>query len=413
MLTEKRNSLKDYYYILGLEEGASLEEIIDRWLEFKRQFQFTPEKHNGIDKRMKEVNEAYRILKASIPPAYEFDLDGEYRKIVVLARKTERRATEKKKRIIFFSIILAICVISGASFFILTRSPRTDQLPSTTQADPNRITRGPIEEPSVLAPLETKTPVMITKKAPQEPSKTITSEGSFPVPIFKEPPPAFVIEDRGAKGKGEPPKPPALKPAPLVEAAKVVPQEPSKAAIRKSSKPISEEPPAVSIPPPTPPLLKATPLAGEAQVLPQEHSKINILGGAKISSLPSLPSALASEREVLQFFQSYVNRYNSKSIEGFISFFSPRAIQNQKDSFEKIRKIYANFFDRMETVQYRIAINKIEPRQSKVEVRGQYQIEGVVAKKKKMQNWEGQVCWVLVRENGTLKILSLDYEPQK
>jgi curved DNA-binding protein CbpA len=447
MLTEKRNSLKDYYYILGLEKGASLEEITARWLEFKKQFQFTPEKHNGTDKRMKEINEAYRILKASVPPADEFDL-GEYRKKVVLARKAKRRAAEKKKTIILFSGILAICVISGASFFILTRSPGTDQLPSATQADANRITRGFIEEPAASAPLESKSPVMITKTAPQEPSKTASSESSFPVPISKEPPTASVIEDRGTKVKEELPKPPALKPAPPVkaakvvpqepsktavpgavspplpkppalkpappvEAAKVVPQEPSKATIPESFKPVSEEPPAVSIPPPIPRVLKPGPLAEEAQVVPQEQSKINIPEGAKIASLPSPPSALASEREVLQFFQSYVNRYNSKSIDGFISFFSSKAIQNQKDTFEKIRKIYGNFFDRMETVQYRIAINKIEPRQNNVEVRGQYQLEGVVAKGEKKQNWKGQIRWVLVRENGALKILSLDYEPQK
>jgi hypothetical protein len=409
MLTEKRNSLKDCYYILGLEEGASLEEITARWLEFKKQFQLTPEAHNESDNRMKEINEAYRILKVSIPPAYEFDL-GKYRKKVYQAREAERRAAEKKKRIIFLSIILAICVISGVSFFILTRSPRTDQLPSATQADPNRQTRGPIEEPAALAPLESKTPMMITEIAPQEPSKTVTSEDSFPVPISKEPPPVFVIEDRGAKGKEESPKPPASKPAPPVETVKVMPQEPRQSAIHESSKPISEEPSPVSIPLP---VLKATPLAGEAQVLPQGQSRIKIPEGAKIASLPSPPSALANKREVLQFFQNYVNRYNSKSLTAFISFFSPKAIQNHKDPFEKIRKIYSDFFNRMETVQYRIAINKIEPRQTTVEVRGQYQIEGVVAKGEKKQNWKGQARWVLVRENGALKILSLDYEPQK
>ena len=125
MLTEKRNSLKDYYKILGLEEGASLEEITARWLEFKKQFQITPGKHNGTDKRIKEIkeiNEAYRILKASVPPADEFDI-GEYLKKVGLARKAERRAAEKKRMTILSSSILAICLISGASFVILTRSP--------------------------------------------------------------------------------------------------------------------------------------------------------------------------------------------------------------------------------------------------------------------------------------------------
>jgi hypothetical protein len=303
---------------------------------------------------------------------------------------------------------------------------------------------------------------MITKLAPQEPSKTAISEDAPPVPISKEPPTGFVSKAREAKVREKPPTPPALKPAPRVEAAKVVrkepskatipesskpvpiskeppvvsippptppalkpaprvevakvvPQEPSKATIPESSKPvpISKEPPAVSIPPPTPPALKPAPLAEEAKVVPLEQSKINIPESAKIASLPSPPSTLASEREVLQFFESYVDRYNSKSIENFISFFSPKAIQNQKDNVEKIRKIYDNFFDQMETVQYQIAINKIDPQQNSVEVRGQYQLEGIVSKGRKKQNWKGQVRWVLVRENGAFKILSLDYQPQK
>ncbi len=61
MLPEKGSSLKDYYKILGLEESASIEEISARWLEFKKKFQFAPEKHNGTDKRINEINEAYRI----------------------------------------------------------------------------------------------------------------------------------------------------------------------------------------------------------------------------------------------------------------------------------------------------------------------------------------------------------------
>ena len=365
MRTKKEKPLRHYYEILGLEEGASLEEIIARWLELKKQIQFTPERKIGTNKRIKKINEAYRILKASFPPAGEFDL-GEYLKELVPTREAERKAA-KKKMIILSSSILTICLISGAFFLILTRLPGTVQHPSITQDDPNRIARESIEETATLPPLESKTPVMITETAPQEPPKTAISESASQVPISKELPTGFVSGAREAEVREKPPAPPALNSAPPVEAARVVPQEPS---------------------------------------------KINIPESAKITSLPSPPSALASEMEVLKFFEDFVNRYNSKSIEGFISFFSPKAIQNQKDNFEKIRRIYDNFFDQMETVQYQIAINKIEPHQNSVEVRGLYQLEGIVSKGRKKQNWKGQVRWVLVRENGALKILSLDYEPQ-
>ena len=412
MRTKKEKPLRHYYEILGLEEGASLEEIIARWLELKKQIQFTPERNIRTNKRIKEINEAYRKLKASFPPAGEFDL-GEYLKELVPTRKAERKAA-KKKMIILSSSILTICLISGAFFFILTRLPGTVQHPSITQDDPNRIARESIEETATLPPLESKTPVMITETAPQEPRKTAISESASQVPISKELPTGFVSGGREAEVREKPPAPPALNSAPPVEAARVVPQEPSKATIPESSKPVPifKESPQVSIPPSAPPALKPAPPVEAARVVPQEPSKINIPESAKTTSLPSPPSALASEMEVLKFFEDFVNRYNSKSIEGFISFFSPKAIQNQKDNFEKIRRIYDNFFDQMETVQYQIAINKIEPHQNSVEVRGLYQLEGIVSKGRKKQNWKGQVRWVLVRENGALKILSLDYEPQ-
>ena len=450
MITEKGNSLKHYYEIFGLEEGASLEEIIARWLKFRKQFQLTPEKNDGADKRLKEIkeiNEAYRVLKASVPPADEFDLEEDLKK--VMARQAGRKA-EKKKMVILSSSILAICLIIGASFLILTRSPLTVQLPSTTQSDPNRATRGSIEGPAAISPLESKTPLMVTKIAPQEPNKTAISEVAPPVPISKESPTAFpsgageaeereklstrlnlkpapsveaakVIPQEPSKkvvpeGAGPfLPTPPALKRTPPVDVAGVVPQEKTKATIPESSKPasISEEPPAVSIPPLPSPALIPGPLAEEAQVVLQEQSKIEITQSAKIASLPLPPSPFASEREISQFFENYVSRYNSKSVEGLISFFSPKAIQNQKNNLEKIRKIFDHFFDQMETIEYQIVINKIELQQNNLEVRGQYQLEGVVAKGEKRQNWKGQIRWVLVRENGALKILSLDYQPQK
>ncbi|MBP1714625.1 MAG: hypothetical protein H6Q42_2828, partial [Deltaproteobacteria bacterium] len=78
-----------------------------------------------------------------------------------------------------------------------------------------------------------------------------------------------------------------------------------------------------------------------------------------------------------------------------------------------IRKTYENFFAQMESVNYQIVITGIEPRQDQVEVKAQYELEGIVAKGRKMQTWKGQIRWVLVREGGALKILSLDYQPSK
>jgi hypothetical protein len=176
--------------------------------------------------------------------------------------------------------------------------------------------------------------------------------------------------------------------------AKEVPRESSRTVVPEAARPV----------PPAPPALRPAPPVEVAKVAPQEPSK---------TTVPPPPSGPPSEGEVRQFLGRYISSYNNKSIDGLISFFSPKAIQNQKDDLDKIRKTYDNFFDQMEAVQYQIAINKIEPQQNSVEVRGQYQLEGVALKGRKKYNWKGQIHWVLVRENGVLKILSLDYQPQK
>jgi hypothetical protein len=107
-----------------------------------------------------------------------------------------------------------------------------------------------------------------------------------------------------------------------------------------------------------------------------------------------------------------LGRYNRKEINGLIALFSAKAIQNQKDDIGKIRKAYENFFDQMESVQYQIAITGNEPKQDRMEVKAQYALEGIVAKGRKMQTWKGQIRWVLIKEDGALKVLSLDYQPQ-
>jgi ketosteroid isomerase-like protein len=125
------------------------------------------------------------------------------------------------------------------------------------------------------------------------------------------------------------------------------------------------------------------------------------------------PSLLAREDEVKKFFNTYIERYNRMDIEGFLFLFSPKAIQNKKDGPEGIRKIYTDFFGQGKEVRNRIQEMKIEIYQNVVEVRAHYEIEQVLKKGGKKKVWSGQIQWILGKENGVLKIVSLDYQHQK
>jgi len=127
----------------------------------------------------------------------------------------------------------------------------------------------------------------------------------------------------------------------------------------------------------------------------------------------SRPSLLAKEEEVKQFFSNYADRYRQRDINGFLSFFSSRAVHNQKDGFERIRSIYAQFFSESEALRFQVEGMKTEIYQNRAEVKARFQVEQTLRKASQEKVWKGNIRWVLVKEEGRLKIVSLDYQNDK
>jgi ketosteroid isomerase-like protein len=128
-------------------------------------------------------------------------------------------------------------------------------------------------------------------------------------------------------------------------------------------------------------------------------------------SATSSPPLIAKEEEVNQFFDKYEALYNRKDINGFLSLFSSKAVQNHKDGIEKIRTIYTDFFNQSEELRYRTK-RKVEIYQNAVEVKGSYEIDRL-NKSGKREAWSGSVQWVLTREDGVLKITSVNFQASK
>jgi hypothetical protein len=123
--------------------------------------------------------------------------------------------------------------------------------------------------------------------------------------------------------------------------------------------------------------------------------------------------SLANEEEVKQFFSDYIRRYHRKDIDGFLSYFSPKAVQNQKDGLKGIKNIYTKFFDESQELQYRVEGMKIEIYQNAVEVKARFRVDQTLKKRAEEKVWTGTIHWVLVKEDGALKIISLDYQNDK
>ena len=128
---------------------------------------------------------------------------------------------------------------------------------------------------------------------------------------------------------------------------------------------------------------------------------------------PSSSRLIATEQEVRQFFDSYIGRYTRKDTEGFLWLFSLKAVQNQKDGLPGIREIYGNFFDQTQTLHCRFEDRKVEIYDNAVEVKARYQIEQILKRSGERKIFKGWIRWVLIKEDGILKILSADYKHEK
>jgi len=127
----------------------------------------------------------------------------------------------------------------------------------------------------------------------------------------------------------------------------------------------------------------------------------------------SKPSLIATEQEVRGFFNQYVERYNNRDIEGFLWLFSLKAKQNQRDGLPEIREIYSDFFNQMISLQNSIEDMKIEIYQNAAEVKARYAVTQALKKGGEKRVLKGSARWVLIKENGMLKILSIDYKHDK
>jgi hypothetical protein len=143
-----------------------------------------------------------------------------------------------------------------------------------------------------------------------------------------------------------------------------------------------------------------------AEISPQQRIYIS-------ASEPSQSPLIATEEEVKQFFANYIDLYTKKDLDGFLSLFSLRAVQDHRDRLDAIRRIYTDFFNESQEIRYQMENTKIEIYQNAVEVKASYEVDQMLRKGGEKKVWRGHIRFVLVKENGALRILSLDYQHQK
>jgi hypothetical protein len=461
--------MADYYKILGVEEEASIEEIEARVFELAKRYSFNSKEGGKANERIKEIKEAYEILK-NPSTRKEYDFERALKRSILQKMQQRRKERYDRKKLIIKTLIIpagAVVLFLVAGLFILKMAPLTIQqkritptsapVPeekrptSVSKSVPSEIPKAPDRKPSQAIPEQMANPQVAISPASKLPEKQselkekIAQEAvkterpiSKEIPRIEEPKPA-TIEPRPATANVPVPEkvqksevaavieikkpeitqnkvPREVPKEVLKEAPKEPPKEPLKEVPKEVTKEVSrvlpkerikttpEEPPASQRSQP----IEAKPMDQKSQVAQIPSAKPS----PPIAAIPPMPHPFVKEDEVREFLAKYVDRYTQKDIEGFLSFFSPMAIQNQKDRIEKIREMYSKQFEQYERFTYQLKDPKMKILENSVKVRASYEIEQF-SKKGETKQLRGDIEWELVREGKELKVLTIEYKPEK
>ena len=360
--------MKNYYKILGVKENAPEEEIRVRWIELTKRYHPDRGEDKTSGEKIREINEAYQILKHS-STRVEYDLRRAYGQ--------EKRGSYFKKLSIPASLLI-IFIIVGLIYFNRFQTTSVSELTASNQINQTNLSRLP---------------------------SNLSVQGEMGS--------LFHGDQRNQIDQINPIDPTT--------------QKPSVASKPQRITTLAQPQQRIDVPVQQPKIAKAAPAVPIKQDLTNQTNQRNL--SREMGSLfhrdqidqTNLkielaqfkpPSLLATEDEARKFFNNYIERYTRMDIEGFLSLFSSKAVQNQKDGLEGIRKIYANFFNQSKEVGYHLQDMKIEIYQNAIDVKARYEIEQILKVGAEEKVWRGRVRRVLIKENVALKIFTLDYQHQ-
>lgn len=441
--------MQDYYKILGVKSTASPEEIHARWIELMRKFHPDRATEGEVeDESVREINEAYGVLKDSSSRG-QYDLS---------------RAYQRKKRNLYLQRMVtppAILVILFILGFIYLQRPRVATLTESvtlparhlTDMKANPPSSPPPNEPSILNQTNqtnetneinqinqtnprnqtnetTPKPVLKAKKSPRRQN---------PVPSPKLPNKIIVSSETNQTNQinkidqrdeiNETNQLNQLNQSNKLNQSKVL-----------ASPPVPTEPNSVRVPNQTSRKNKTnetnqTNKRNETNQINQTNEIDEIDERNETNQTDQInqtnqtvaqlkePPAIVTEEEVRQFLEHYKKKYVRQDIDDFLSLFSPKAVQNGRDGFNEIREIYSDFFHQSHELRYHLEDTRIKIYQEVLisglfyehaaVVEARYQVDQTLVKKGEKKVWKGDIRLILVRENGALKILYLDFKHEK
>jgi curved DNA-binding protein CbpA len=392
--------MKNYYKILGVKKNAPEEEIRVRWIELTKRYHPDRGEDKTSGEKIREINEAYQILKHS-STRVEYDLQRAYGQE---KREGERESYFKKLgvpvSILFVFILISVIYVKNSQSPTspeLIVSNKIDKIDQTNQR--NEINqRNKIDQRGQTNPIDPTTQKLSIASKPQriatltQPQQRIDVPTQQPQLATSTPAVLITLNQRNQTNQ-------------INQRNQIDPTIQMNST--NPTNPITQLPNNLMtnrFPDP----IESTDAMTQRLPAPPDTTDLQL----QLTQFKP-PSLLATEEEVIQFFGKYIERYKQKDIDGFLSLFSSRATQNRKDGLDGIRKIYTDFFDRSQTLRYRMVDRKMEIYENGAEVRARYELEQILIKSGEKKVWRGTIRWVLVKEDGILKIISLDYQHER
>ena len=119
--------MKDYYKILGVKKDASEEEIREHWVELMRKLHPDQRIEGKVeDERIKEINEAYQVLKHS-STRVEYDLKRAY---------DQRKRNSYLRRLSIPIAIFVVLVMIGTLYLRKSQMTLQANLPTRDRINP-------------------------------------------------------------------------------------------------------------------------------------------------------------------------------------------------------------------------------------------------------------------------------------
>ncbi len=396
---------KDYYKILSIRSDATDDEIRTRWVELVKSYHIDFEM-GEFDERVKDINDAYHVLK-NPATRLEYDLEKTFE-----GKKKGSHLNKWVLRTGFVTVLIVLCVVYFENpeipHHLIEKSQAVSVLPKNQKRLP---ISGPQEAsvPQVAGNEATTSGEAAADK--KENGADLSDPKQDPLPDAAKPVEAGASDQVKSKETGE------SSPAEKVNLRKVThpaietrstrqPADTSKAdqTDRINRTVVLNSPSSKTKG--VAPIQKMTKIV---QVVPSSPNP-----GRSSSPNSDTPSSLlAREDEVKEFFLNYTKAYRRGDVDAFLALFSPRAVQNRKESFENLKGTYRRFFNQSRELHYQLQNLKFEIYRNGVEATAQYVLDQILKRNGEKQTWRGTIRWVLTREDGTLKIISLDYKHQE